>query len=357
MNKEKSKTCIGWGGKLYTIEEREKNVVYVNATEFSKGHSDKLRPSNWLALKETKRFIAQAAKSNGKKQEEMVFAEAGKGTWMHEEVALEYAEWLKPQKGLRGWLNTQIKTLKIEMENLRAVERHVKNEADKKAEAEGLIPIKFDKEEADKKKVEYCEKVLSSQSSYTVSQIAKELGMSAIRLNELLHDKGIQYKRKGQWLLYAKYQDKEYVKTATFIQEHSNGNNTFQVTQWTEKGREFIHQLMNKHKQETVPTEEVPKIEEKKKEDIVLNIEPPTYEELEEIISTYADMTDSLRRENKELQRRIQEMEKQMAKYKQMTTTFRDVALSVISTMGKDESPFIVPKIPVESSTYEAIGV
>lgn len=50
-------------------------------------------------------------------------------------------------------------------------------------------------------KVNYYEKVLQSTSTYNTNQIAKELGMSAVTLNQKLREMGVQYKQGGQWLL------------------------------------------------------------------------------------------------------------------------------------------------------------
>jgi anti-repressor protein len=91
-------------------------------------------------------------------------------------------------------------------------------------------------------KVEYFDKVLQSNSTYTTNQIAKELGMSAIELNKKLHDLGIQYKQSETWLLYAKYQNQGYTKTKTHTFTDSYGNQqTAMQTVWTERGRKFIH--------------------------------------------------------------------------------------------------------------------
>lgn len=98
-------------------------------------------------------------------------------------------------------------------------------------------------------KVEYFDTVLQSESTYTTTQIAKELGMSAISLNQILHEKGIQFKQSGQWLLYSKYHDFEYVKTKTYSFTRNDGTiGTSSETVWTEKGRKFIHDLMKQEK-------------------------------------------------------------------------------------------------------------
>ena len=94
-------------------------------------------------------------------------------------------------------------------------------------------------------KAEYTDEVLQSTSTFTTTQIAKDLGMSAITLNKKLKDAGIQFYQSGQWMLYSKYQDKGFtdVRVLRFVRyDESIGTNQSMV--WTEKGRMFIHGLM-----------------------------------------------------------------------------------------------------------------
>lgn len=95
-------------------------------------------------------------------------------------------------------------------------------------------------------KVSYYDKVLQSNSTYTTTQIAKELGMSAGVLNKRLKWSGIQFRQSGQWLLKAAYQDQGYTATRTHKWENRNGDTgTAMLTVWTEKGRLFIHYLFD----------------------------------------------------------------------------------------------------------------
>lgn len=94
-------------------------------------------------------------------------------------------------------------------------------------------------------KVEYHDKVMTSVSTYNTTQIAKEFGWGAVTLNKKLQDLGIQYKQHGQWLLYAKYQNKGFTKTVTHCFTNSNGETcSEQHTVWTEVGRKFIHSAL-----------------------------------------------------------------------------------------------------------------
>jgi len=93
----------------------------------------------------------------------------------------------------------------------------------------------------------YYDEVLQSNSTYLTNQIAKEIGYSAVSLNKLLNQLGIQYKQNDTWLLYAKHQNKGYTRTKTWTYTNSEGSvKTSMQTVWTEKGRVFIHDQVNK---------------------------------------------------------------------------------------------------------------
>lgn len=94
-------------------------------------------------------------------------------------------------------------------------------------------------------KVEYFDNVLHSGSTYTATQMAKELGMTAVVFNRLLQLKKFQYFQSGQWLPTVKYQDCGYTATRTHYQHAGNGNmNTKIYTVFTEKGRLFLHEFL-----------------------------------------------------------------------------------------------------------------
>ncbi len=95
-------------------------------------------------------------------------------------------------------------------------------------------------------KVEFYDKVMSSPDSFTSTTIAKELGMSAVEFHKQMNCRGVMYRHEGHWVLYSKYQNKEYTKTRTHIYTDSQGTQrTGITTTWTQKGREFIHSLFN----------------------------------------------------------------------------------------------------------------
>lgn len=95
-------------------------------------------------------------------------------------------------------------------------------------------------------KVEYFDKAMSSKSSYTTTQVAQEFGLSAKTLNARLAKMGVQYRQGGAWILYAKYQGNGYTHTVSVPYMMANGEQGTQIqTRWTEKGRKFLHDLMD----------------------------------------------------------------------------------------------------------------
>ena len=96
-------------------------------------------------------------------------------------------------------------------------------------------------------RAEYADHVLDNISCFTVTQIGKELGMTGHDLNVLLCSHKIQYAQSGQYLLYADYARQGLAKNRTFSREASDGTlHTRTYLVWTEKGRDFIHQLLDK---------------------------------------------------------------------------------------------------------------
>lgn len=95
--------------------------------------------------------------------------------------------------------------------------------------------------EENKPKIQYLDEILLSTNTMTTTQIAKDYGMSAIKLNAILHSQRVQYKTGGQWVLYAKYVNCGYTKSNTYIDNIGEARVT---TKWTQKGRVFIHELL-----------------------------------------------------------------------------------------------------------------
>lgn len=96
-----------------------------------------------------------------------------------------------------------------------------------------------------KPKADYTDIILKNKGLVLISQIAKDYGMSANKMNKLLHELKVQYKRGKQWLLYAKYHDKGYTHSETFEYTKKDGTKDVDMTtKWTQRGRLFLYELL-----------------------------------------------------------------------------------------------------------------
>lgn len=93
------------------------------------------------------------------------------------------------------------------------------------------------------RKTEYLRLIEATPGYVNINQIAQDYGWSAIRMNRKLHELGIQYFQGGQWILYAKYKDKGYVKSRTVVCEDGEAR---MHTKWSQRGRRFIYEELRK---------------------------------------------------------------------------------------------------------------
>lgn len=99
-----------------------------------------------------------------------------------------------------------------------------------------------------KPKADYTDVILQNKSLVTITQIAKDYGMTAQEMNNLLHELKVQYKMSGQWLLYSNYHDKGYAHSETIPIKHKNGRLEPKMnTKWTQKGRLFLYELLKEN--------------------------------------------------------------------------------------------------------------
>lgn len=96
-------------------------------------------------------------------------------------------------------------------------------------------------------KAQYVDKILESTGTVTTTQIAADYGLSARKLNKLLHEERIQYNVGGQWILYREHMGLGYTKSETIPIQRSDGVQDVKMqTKWTQKGRLMIHNLLER---------------------------------------------------------------------------------------------------------------
>ena len=97
-------------------------------------------------------------------------------------------------------------------------------------------------------KANYVDKILQSKSLVTITQIAKDYGLSGRKMNQILKELKIQYKVGGQWVLYSKHQNNGYVHSRTIDITRADGRpDVTMQTEWTQKGRLFLYEELKKH--------------------------------------------------------------------------------------------------------------
>ena len=232
---------FNYKGSQISFNNGEK--VMVNATQMARPFNKE--PKFWLMNQSTTDYLTELSKvRNGNNP----------GTWMHEDVALEFARWLSPAFAI--WCNDRIKEL------LKTGVATVSNDDEAIAYAMQVLNRRLEAAKAEKERLEQQNQLQSEQlrlsapkvkcyndyiasdGTFTATQIAKEYGWGAETLNKKLKEMGIQYKQNGQWLLTAKYDGKGYTKSVPRTYTKLDGTTGTQMqTVWTSKGREFIHSL------------------------------------------------------------------------------------------------------------------
>lgn len=246
--------------------------VMVNATEMAKPFGK--RVSDFLNNQQTKEFLQVLAETGKSVSADLVRVVKGgnkqQGTWMHEDVALEFARWLSPKFAI--WCNDRIKellrsgitslTASTQSRNDDEVIAHafqVLNQRleDKQRELEtahqNLLALQ---ERADQAELymygnddlaRYAFHVLLHGKLHTFSQLAPELGFSsASDLTGALCRLGILYHDGSQLQPTEPYAHSTYFSTRIYRRIDAHGltvSKPYLVV--TEMGRHLLHHRLN----------------------------------------------------------------------------------------------------------------
>jgi phage antirepressor YoqD-like protein len=245
-----------------TITFQTGDGIMINATEMAKPF--KKNVAHWLRNDSTKAFIDAYSRLRNRNFADLVVIKSGNpstggGTWLHEDLAVEFARWLSPEFAI--WCNARIKELltigitaapdvveqliknpdhaiRLFQELKDIQERNVKLKSKNIQQKEQLVITA--------PKAEYYDHVMSSKGTVTTSTVAANLDISAQALNVLLHDKGIQYRGSDCWLLYHPYHGKGYSKIVN-SKTYTTGETVIRPwLRWTPRGEQFIYSLFPK---------------------------------------------------------------------------------------------------------------
>ena len=172
---------------------------------------------------------------------------------------------LKEIRTTGGYIATQVnetpemimaRALKVAEHTIEEHEKRMKalaeeNEAQKRINKQLEADTQMKAEEIKKltPDADYARQTLTAVNTWNTNIIAKEMGMSAVTLNQHLQRLGIQYKQHKVWVLSAKYQRKGYTKTQTYNYFNSAGEVCTRMQQeWTEVGRRWLLELWHQGK-------------------------------------------------------------------------------------------------------------
>jgi phage antirepressor YoqD-like protein len=212
--------------------------LMINATQMAAIFNK--RTSDWLQNQSTQSFLTELSKARKSVLADLVQVTKGSnnpGTWMHEDVALEFARWLSPSFAI--WCNDRIKELM--RHGFTATETKL-NELIENPDLIISLATKLKDERAAKEqymavantqraqlieqapKVEYCNNVLNAASLISSTELANELGFSsAYALHKWLKGHHVIRQVNDAYALCAAYSGKGYSQYKTFPYTDSNG--------------------------------------------------------------------------------------------------------------------------------------
>ena len=145
----------------------------------------------------------------------------------------------------RGFIIAQ-KTIKLREKELEIAKKSLAKKDYELVKANSKIEVM-------EPKADYYDTILKAENLISISCIADDYGLSGQKLNKLLHEWGVQYKRGDKWYLYDKYKGLGYIGNNTYDGNHKDGSPAaFSHMMWTQAGRKFINGLMKDHNYLTV---------------------------------------------------------------------------------------------------------
>lgn len=247
--------------------------VMVNATQMAKKFGKTV--AFWLKNQQTKDFLQELSELRKINSADLVQVRRGgepqaQGTWMHEDVAMEFARWLSPKFAI--WCNDRIKELartgvttvaatpaardddEVIAHAMQVLQSRLKAKQLQLQAANETITQQTEEIRTLAPLADYTKEVLQSTSTYTLTQVAKDLGFQSIhKFTEWASRRNILYRQSGIWMPYSRFAGKglfatrtcKYVKTDNTI-----GSSISCVV--TEQGRAMFHRLLDDERRQQV---------------------------------------------------------------------------------------------------------
>ena len=232
------------------ISFQKGNSVMVNATEMAKPFGKLAK--DWLSNKSTKDFLSTLSAVRTIPLTDLVKIIQGgnyeQGTWMHEDVALEFARWLSPAFAI--WCNDRIKEL------LATGVATVSNDDEAIAYAMTVLQKRLEQAKAEKEllakqnaklqpKADFADAAFATGDRVDVGQSAKilNLGFGRNTLFQKLRERGVFFANrnepKQQYINAGYFELKEQ-----FIERKNHPGFVVMKTLVTQKGLAFINKIL-----------------------------------------------------------------------------------------------------------------
>jgi len=141
-------------------------------------------------------------------------------------------------------------TMKRQQKELEAAQQTIDSQNVQIQAAQGQIEEQQKRLDHIEPMAQYTREVLQSTSTFTLTQVAKDLGFVSIhKFTAWAQERGILYYQSGQWLPTSKHSGNGYFTTRTtkYVKaDDTVGTNIYTVV--TERGRAWLHQLIDKTK-------------------------------------------------------------------------------------------------------------
>ena len=213
-----------------------------------------------LGYADTNKAIAMHVDEEDKLNDKTALSLGQRGGWFINEsglYSLILTSKLPKAKAFKRWVTSEVLP-SIRKHGLYAVDeilanpdiaikvlQELKAEREKRRSLEGTVAVQNQQIAEMQPKVSYYDLILQCPDLMSITTIAKDYGWSAKRLNAYLHERGIQFKQSGIWLLYQQYAEQGYTSTKTHNYAGEDGTQHAKPhTYWTQKGRLFLYDFL-----------------------------------------------------------------------------------------------------------------
>lgn len=237
-----------YGGSPVSFKKGDS--VMVNATEMAKPFGK--RPNDYLSLPSTNELLNAITRKSGISVNQLITTKPGSpqnggGTWMHEDVALDFAQWLSVD--FRLWVNDKIKEL------LTSGHCSIKQQYQiPQSYSEALMLAAKQAEQIEQAnrtinrlqpKADFADAAFQAEGKVDIGQAAKILGLPFGRntLFKKLKEKGIFFVNRNE--PKQKYIDAKYFELTQLppIHRHNHPDIITMKVICTQKGLAFINHL------------------------------------------------------------------------------------------------------------------